>query len=154
MCRHAAAAAIDAHTNYVHVQMSRVGLDKDLEDLLDVRRDFVGSMWRCMTGLRGGVPCGDQTDESDAWRSVPRVCLPSMNCGMPSGMARRVRAPTCSLPRVASPPQITYINAPNPASGPIPDDVAPFFEGPYYECVPGPGVGGGPPRARGRPAWR
>lgn len=27
----------------------------------------------------------------------------------------------------------TFIDAPNPASGPIPDDVAPFFSGPYYE---------------------
>lgn len=29
--------------------------------------------------------------------------------------------------------QVTYINAPNRASGPIPEDVAPFFKGPYYE---------------------
>lgn len=28
---------------------------------------------------------------------------------------------------------LTFIDAPNPASGPIPDDVAPFFSGPYYE---------------------
>ncbi|PSC70237.1 low CO2-induced aldose reductase isoform B [Micractinium conductrix] len=28
---------------------------------------------------------------------------------------------------------VTYIDAPNAASGPIPDDVAPHFEGPYYE---------------------
>jgi hypothetical protein len=27
----------------------------------------------------------------------------------------------------------TFIDAPNAASGPIPDDVAPFFAGPYYE---------------------
>lgn len=29
--------------------------------------------------------------------------------------------------------ELTFIDAPNPASGPIPDDVAPFFSGPYYE---------------------
>lgn len=29
--------------------------------------------------------------------------------------------------------EIVYVNAPNLASGPIPDDVAPFFKGPYYE---------------------
>ncbi|KAL6771888.1 hypothetical protein ACKKBG_A28170 [Auxenochlorella protothecoides x Auxenochlorella symbiontica] len=29
--------------------------------------------------------------------------------------------------------EVTYINAPNRASGPIPEDVAPFFKGPYYE---------------------
>jgi hypothetical protein len=28
---------------------------------------------------------------------------------------------------------IVYVNAPHEASGPIPDDVAPFFQGPYYE---------------------
>jgi hypothetical protein len=28
---------------------------------------------------------------------------------------------------------IVYIDSPNPASGPIPDDVKPYFEGPYYE---------------------
>lgn len=28
---------------------------------------------------------------------------------------------------------ITFVNAPNPASGPIPKDVAPFFPGPYFE---------------------
>jgi hypothetical protein len=27
----------------------------------------------------------------------------------------------------------TFIDAPNAASGPIPDDVSPFFAGPYYE---------------------
>lgn len=26
-----------------------------------------------------------------------------------------------------------YVNAPNPASGPIPEDVKPYFEGPYFE---------------------
>jgi hypothetical protein len=29
--------------------------------------------------------------------------------------------------------EIVYVNAPHTASGPIPKDVAPFFEGPYYE---------------------
>ena len=28
---------------------------------------------------------------------------------------------------------IAFVDAPNPASGPIPDDVAPHFSGPYYE---------------------
>ncbi len=28
---------------------------------------------------------------------------------------------------------IVYVDAPHLASGPIPNDVAPFFEGPYYE---------------------
>ncbi len=31
----------------------------------------------------------------------------------------------------------TFIDAPNPASGPIPDDVAPFFGGPYFEWCAG-----------------
>ena len=26
-----------------------------------------------------------------------------------------------------------YVNAPNEASGPIPEDVKPYFDGPYYE---------------------
>jgi len=26
-----------------------------------------------------------------------------------------------------------YVNAPNAASGPIPEDVKPYFDGPYYE---------------------
>lgn len=26
-----------------------------------------------------------------------------------------------------------YVDAPNQASGPIPEDVKPYFEGPYYE---------------------
>jgi len=26
-----------------------------------------------------------------------------------------------------------YVNAPNVASGPIPEDVKPYFDGPYYE---------------------
>ena len=29
--------------------------------------------------------------------------------------------------------EITFIDAPNPASGPIPEDVAPHFSPPYYE---------------------
>lgn len=29
--------------------------------------------------------------------------------------------------------EITFVDAPNPASGPIPDDVAPFFSPPYFE---------------------
>ncbi|KAL4854860.1 NADPH-dependent aldo-keto reductase [Chlorella vulgaris] len=29
--------------------------------------------------------------------------------------------------------ELTFIDAPNAASGPIPDDVSPFFAGPYYE---------------------
>mmetsp|Transcript_4027 Transcript_4027/g.10029 ORF Transcript_4027/g.10029 Transcript_4027/m.10029 type:complete len:298 (-) Transcript_4027:173-1066(-) len=29
--------------------------------------------------------------------------------------------------------ELVYVDAPNPASGQIPRDVAPFFEGPYYE---------------------
>jgi hypothetical protein len=28
---------------------------------------------------------------------------------------------------------IFFVDAPNPASGPIPDDVAPYFQGPYFE---------------------
>ena len=29
--------------------------------------------------------------------------------------------------------EVAYTDAPNPASGPIPDDVLPFFSGPYFE---------------------
>lgn len=29
--------------------------------------------------------------------------------------------------------EIVYVNAPHPASGPIPNDVTPVFKGPYFE---------------------
>lgn len=29
--------------------------------------------------------------------------------------------------------EIVFVNAPNPASGPVPDDVSPFFDPPYFE---------------------
>lgn len=32
-------------------------------------------------------------------------------------------------------PSQVFIDAPHLASGPIPDDVLPYFEGPYYEWV-------------------
>lgn len=41
--KRASVIPIDAHFNFVYVQMSRVGLDKDLEDLLDVRRGLSGA---------------------------------------------------------------------------------------------------------------
>lgn len=39
-----------------------------------------------------------------------------------------------SVTHLTSSPQV-FIDAPHPASGPIPDDVAPYFEAPYYEWV-------------------
>lgn len=43
-------------------------------------------------------------------------------------------SPAAVLPATLPPvPRQTFIDAPNAASGPIPDDVAPFFSGPYFE---------------------
>jgi len=56
-------------------------------------------------------------------------------------LAQSVALPTCSTCPAAPDPALpplpfyaqTFIDAPNAASGPIPDDVSPFFEGPYFE---------------------
>jgi hypothetical protein len=39
----------------------------------------------------------------------------------------------CSTPRTPMPTKQVFITAPNPASGPIPGDVAGTFEGPFFE---------------------
>ncbi len=55
--------------------------------------------------------------------------------GLQSSRAQDEEGRRCSahLPCATSPTLQVFIDAPNAASGPIPDDVSPFFAGPYFE---------------------
>lgn len=102
-------------------QQRRAGLDAALADLIDVvRRGGAGA-------LVTSVPCFPHATPPHATqcRSVQRQ-PPNTR---PSAAVLNATAVLLWLPPLVQ----TYIDAPNAASGPIPDDVAPHFEGPYYE---------------------
>jgi hypothetical protein len=114
--------------------MQRAGLDKALEDLIDVvgwqgmrssggaplsahknTQRVSGSRRNPLTSSTPTCPQGEQPALPSVPLPTPPACLPARPPAFP---------PACLQ---------TYIDAPNAASGPIPDDVSPFFEGPYFE---------------------
>lgn len=56
--------------------------------------------------------------------------VPILSAASGDLLPAHLRLPTHSVPLHMLQ---TFIDAPNAASGPIPDDVSPFFTGPYYE---------------------
>ncbi len=97
------------------LQMERAGLAAALDDLIDVASVCV---FACLPVLEVG-------GEIDARRACNVLLL------QPSVFLPRRLQPARPCP--TPPHKQTYIDAPNPASGPIPDDVTPFFQPPFYE---------------------
>jgi hypothetical protein len=76
-----------------------------------------------------------QPASGSRWQPLTSSLHTHVPLGTPAGTTQCAHPPSLPARPPARPPAClqTYIDAPNAASGPIPDDVSPFFEGPYFE---------------------